>query len=551
MNKKHYFYCCLVLLASAALWGCLREFDLKPGEAAGQPEEFSVAEAREFFETISQDLTVQGIIPNDSNGIKVMPLWKFGKSLKINDAPTVETPLNIIPYYSWDQGSYDPVVHGRILVNTLMLLIAQKNGKGEIDYRVAKFIGDDDYMMDNRKKFFASPLSALPDFSGKVIYYDLGGNPLEGFVYKDGRQSGVLLPAEGKGEPTMRGDATGESLHYERFTIEWKSTTRDGNELPEVIIIGDPSPFDPSPCYYDSEDPGGGGGSGGSDPDDPGGGGGGGDSGGGGSGGGNTTRKITLSLSPPNPCLGEEFIIGATTVNLNGCEIKCKIAPYEKAENETYYDVLGNPGSYLCKIPGKYVIVAETEYNGEKITSSKVDLEIVFPDRNAIMAMSEITSAIDEAWDSTVNDAGATQYREHGFVAYINTRGGNKVIDIDKRQSPYASYSGSGVQINLSYDKDQPQQGDFIDGGRYVIFSFHTHPPFFNATGGTYHRYARITPAVGGSPGDVSADIPAATKDYPGIWSIADNGYTHSNTDPVTSPQIWPYGPDRRTKFPL
>lgn len=96
--KKLLLYILISILTGAALWSCLHEFDLRPDEEVSLPEEFGVAEAEAFFETMSPELSVWGVSPEDSNGIPIIPLWTFGKSFEIGDVPTVEVSLNIVPY---------------------------------------------------------------------------------------------------------------------------------------------------------------------------------------------------------------------------------------------------------------------------------------------------------------------------------------------------------------------------------------------------------------------------------------------------------------------
>lgn len=138
----------------------------------------------------------------------------------------------------------------------------QKNGEGEIECRVAKFIAGDDYIINNREKFFISPHSALSDFSGKVIYYDIEAHPLEGIVYGSGRKAAILRPGTSnpESESAIRSDAPDEIPDGEYFLIEWNGTTRGYIELPEVIIDGKSPPFDPGPCYFSGGNPGGTGG---------------------------------------------------------------------------------------------------------------------------------------------------------------------------------------------------------------------------------------------------------------------------------------------------
>lgn len=478
MKKNHYFYYCLALLASTVLWTCHREFDQKPSETAVQLEEFSVAEARENFEKNPQYMTVQGINQNDSNRIRIMALWKLANSLKSNDISTVETPLNIIPYYSWVDGKYDPISHGRILVNTLTYLIVQKNGMGEIDYRVAKFIGDDDYMINKPRKFFESPLSALLGFSGKVIYYDLEGIPLEGIVYKDGRQLGVLFPVEGKAKSTLRGDSSDESLNHECFTIKWKNATRDGIDLPEVIIIGKPAPFDPSPCYYN-----------GNGSDGWGGGGGGGGSGSGSSGGGSdigsghSSGSISIQLSQTTMSMGTNYTI-TSTINNNAEVSYISYIIIDKATNQEYILESTSQKTLYTRAyrPGNYTVKAHAFFIGKASGySNSVDMTVQFLHQTEMLASQTLKGMMDNEWALTKMSDGNGNYAERGCAIYFNTASNSYSFGpqsaLDWRDPCKAALMRANIEVSWT-DYGDPRQGS-----KYFVGTFHTHLPYLCGSG--------------------------------------------------------------------
>lgn len=546
MDKKHYFYCCLLLLASTStvLWGCLRDIDHNPEEPIGQQEQFSVAEAKEFFETIAQGITIQGINQSDSSGVKVRTMWESGKLLMSNDVPTVETSLNITPYYSWIDGSYDLLTHGRILINTVMVLVAQKNENGEISFRVAKFIADDDYMKDRPRKFISSPLSVLPVFSGKVIYYDLDGNPLEGTVYESGRHTGDLFPTVGKTGPTLRGDDPDENLNYECFSIQWKDPTRNGGELPEVVVVGKPSPFSSSTCYYNYEGSDGWGGGGGY-------GGGGGSGGGGGGGSSNSSsphepkEAIMVTTSKTTVEVPEQYNINVDIVDVqsNVIGVTFQMSRSTREENWiTVYDLTTNAKwerytyTRTAWTPGFWNIKVIIRFQNGLIKEAIMpySVEEQFPSKEKFIHNATLRGHLSgELWNMTVDFArdfkNTHTICEHGCFIYLKRDGTYYAGHTIYGQWVQLTVQGVKGDVEFSYN-DTPYH-PLQDNMDLVVGTMHTHYPLTWAKAGLERN-------IGASVEDKAASLPGIGYDY--------KSRVISGHDINAAKDFFIYGPIRR-----
>ncbi len=271
MIKRSFLYICVVMAAHCLLLSCIWDRDHSP-DNSGQTDELTVTTAQAAFQELAPDLTLAAVRQDPE--IPVMVLWDYSIKYRLGDVQTIQASFNVPPTYSYVQGSSDSLFHC-IIDNTVTYLLAEKeDGKAGVDYRVIRFIADDDWLMDKPTKLFRLSLESMDGYTGKILYYDTRGRLQEGAAYVGGEQTGRIGPGQ-RSIAATRGDGR----YCERLIIS--SMTRD-IVLDEVVVIGErPTLY---PCIDDN------GGSGGS----------GGGSGGGSSGGGGIT-------SPTNPGQSLEY----------------------------------------------------------------------------------------------------------------------------------------------------------------------------------------------------------------------------------------------------
>lgn len=231
MRKKFYLYACFGILTVLAIYACTKELDGRDSKGeAGQAGELTVIEAQAYFKDLAANFTLAAFknpqTRSTGQTAVITPLWNESRTFKIGTTPMVEVPLNVLPGYTCiRKDTMDVAAMNGHASNTMTYLLAQKDDDGDIGYRVASIVADSLYLGDTPEKTLEMSVSKLSDFSGKILYYDVSGELLDGVVYRDGHEVAVIRPA-GSAPPQNAAGAGGQTRvnaesYYCEFWVGW------------------------------------------------------------------------------------------------------------------------------------------------------------------------------------------------------------------------------------------------------------------------------------------------------------------------------------------
>jgi hypothetical protein len=201
---------------------------------------------------------------------------------------------------------------------------------------------------------------------------------------------------------------------------------------------------------------------------------------------------------------------------------------------------LQNGASTTCneksKKPGQWQIKATaTLSSGIIIYSNTVNVTVQYPDVNTIRSANAVSSKMASVWTQTKNAASSSGQREKGFVIYVNTTSMSYECGPTIDGDIVSCTTGS---INITGNDAIP--GSPLNGGKYIVADFHTHPPL------TYCPTNTVRP-VGPSSTDISGNMPGLVYDYTGssVSGVTDNAITGGHNINAAA-QIYTSGPNRR-----
>ncbi|WP_462267186.1 hypothetical protein [Mucilaginibacter sp.] len=345
-GKSYFALLCLTALMGL-IYSC-RKDKAASGEPPAAKDNSLVADVRSWYQKNAPALTAStgssglqtlstgegGSSKSWSDGLN--PLWDSTHTFQRDSYEVVEAPLNNATlYFVENQTSVNPTTMGKNYTKTAYVFT--RNKAGSFSAYLMVIIGDPAYVNNPANHFQINNYQTREaNFSGKVLYYNLGGRLLSGYRYKDGQINGTVTQVAGPA-----GTAASPALRTEAL----KTLLRDagGCETRAITIMhyscvsaGDSAPYCTpyyTTTYYQICDDGSGGGSGG--------GGTGGGSGGGGGGGGGTFPPA------PNP---------PTDPDNNDPADPCKQAKYvsAKAQNATVKDQNDHINAYTSANNAEY-----------------------------------------------------------------------------------------------------------------------------------------------------------------------------------------------------
>ena len=202
----------ICLAGTACLYCCSSEYDIFENDVEQISDQFSVAEARAYFERTAEDLRgvtigaghahapVTKALPGADEvegGPVLTPQWSKGRQTDDNGlAVSIEIPLAVqgTPL----QAAVSEKRNGRkpssYLSTGLSKLILKKNVEtGETFYFIATFIPDSACFAKRKQDIKNYRYMKDVDYSGLVILSNEHGEYLSAFLRKDGRQQRVKL----------------------------------------------------------------------------------------------------------------------------------------------------------------------------------------------------------------------------------------------------------------------------------------------------------------------------------------------------------------------
>lgn len=197
-------------------------------------------------------------------------------------------------------------------------------------------------------------------------------------------------------------------------------------------------------------------------------------------------------------------------------------------------------GDFTASMIGENEITGTISYildNGKTgILTEKKQFNVRFPNRSEILAMPEVSSAMEKAWQMTLDGCTEDGYTEYGSLIMAYITNGLVTIQTDIVPGPTVPYSVQATWSDGYYD----QPVGIPNGiGKYLIGAFHCHPPLYKAAadGVTLYR------PVGPSPEDLSNTngVPCFVYDV-----VPQKGNLHYNSDKNLPTKIYYYGPDQR-----
>ena len=180
--------------------------------------------------------------------------------------------------------------------------------------------------------------------------------------------------------------------------------------------------------------------------------------------------------------------------------------------------------------PGIWTITAIV--NG--VTSNSKTVEVQFPDINEIASNGTVRNAMNAAWADT--KAAASTRVEKGFSITLETSGSGLIFSCGEIQTgPPSGCVGERASIYIT-----GQEGftaNPLNGGRYRVADFHTHPPLTYCPSGSDRD-------AGFSDEDNDAFVPQLLYDYVGEKGIIEGGHA------IDAPAMIYMMGSRRTSYP-
>jgi len=203
-------YVCFFLLMGMFLSSCQKDTGQEPDPV--NPT-FSVEEAEAFFEDQKPFLQIPRAGTRSSGNQGIQPLWEEGRAFETDGRLLVEVPMDYA-VFSRIRGSEDEVPEKAEKSNTVMKLLAEKLDEGLMEYRIMEI---QPYGLAGEGVDPAAiSLPLADDFSGEVLYRDLQGNLLFGYILKDGNKIATISSDPGMPETSLT--RSGEMSCEYRFT---------------------------------------------------------------------------------------------------------------------------------------------------------------------------------------------------------------------------------------------------------------------------------------------------------------------------------------------
>ena len=248
---KHYKKRSLWALAMfiLILYACVDEVTWR---TTPENNSISVKEAQRYFNEHVQTFYLCGgkQARSADEALLVTPLWEKGKNVLFRNQQMVEVPVYAPMTITKNLNAMqeDSARH----VNTLYNLLAEKMEDGNILFTIAKVTCEIDCLKKIRGKrlTFHIGYDNLKEFSGTIRYYNLEGEFLTGFDYRNGRRIAIIessKPYDPNKESSAKRKATRGGYEYCRTDF----IAEDVSYCYDVIIGGEVTK---SVCEYDHTD---------------------------------------------------------------------------------------------------------------------------------------------------------------------------------------------------------------------------------------------------------------------------------------------------------
>src|SRR5574344_8152 len=225
--------------------------------------------------------------------------------------------------------------------------------------------------------------------------------------------------------------------------------------------------------------------------------------------------NVTLTVNPNNATITSvKYLINDQYVLQNGTSLSCG----ERAKKAGYWTI-------------KAVV------NGTH-TSNVVNVEVKYPDANAIRGNGVVSSNMAALWQETKHAASANGRSERACWIYVNTSSmtyecGETIVGPNT-----VGCNGTSASVDMGSPSEAVSFSPII-GGKYAVAFFHTHTPLTFCPSVSYR-------VVGPSPDDesysYSNNIPGFVYDYSGTWSYLEYRVNGGHSINIPS-QFYNFGP--------
>lgn len=210
---------------------------------------FTVEEAKEAFESQVETFDIRPFITNPKTRGKeipvITPIWNKGNNYSENSVAYIEVTLNVGLMKLFGRKEVNTEVpEDEKYLNTDIRLCVQKGKSETYVFSLVYITGDFSYVIKQKNKIKKLSLSDLSGFSGQIRTFDLKGNLLGGYVYKDGEKVGHISLKD-KAESGNKAQTRAYEEMCDDHLIEYEECWYTGYEDGEGITWTDED------CYYD------------------------------------------------------------------------------------------------------------------------------------------------------------------------------------------------------------------------------------------------------------------------------------------------------------